>query len=190
MTMRIIVQVAIAAVMALAGPAAVQAQALPIDEVRGGVFAHSVDEPGPGDAFWNVTRIQDANVELLFTPLQGDIWSVIGSPRPHLGATINLGGLESMVYGGLSWTRQVFDTPLFIEGTFGAALSNGAETGAIYPARNLGCPFLFRQSASLGYQVTPEASVMLTLEHASHAYVCGEENRGLTNLGVRFGMKF
>lgn len=184
----ILAAAALAAGLAVAAPAA--AQPVFFDELRGGVFAHSVDEPGPDGAFWNVTRIEDANVELLFTPPDSDFWRILGSPRPHVGATVNFGGLESMAYAGLTWTWHVFDTPLFVEGTFGAAVTNGATSGAVFPARNLGCPVQFRESASLGYQVTPQASVMLTLEHASHAYLCGENNRGLTNLGMRFGWKF
>jgi lipid A 3-O-deacylase len=192
-TMRKTIACVLALVAGLVGlgfAGAAQAQVPLIDEVRGGVFAHSVDEPGPDGMFWNFTRIQDANVELLFTPPDSEMWRFLGSPRPHVGATVNFGGLESMAYAGLTWTWHVFETPLFVEGTFGAAITNAATSGAVFPARNLGCPIQFRESASLGYQVTPQASVMLTLEHASHAYLCGEDNRGLTNLGVRFGYKF
>ena len=133
--------------------------------------------------------IQDANVELLFTPLDALYW--LGSPRPHVGATINFGGLESMAYASLTWRANIFDSPVFIEGAFGAAIHNGSTDGtAVAPARNLGCPVLFHEAASLGYDFTPSASVMLTIEHASHAGLCGANNRGLTNLGVRFGFKF
>lgn len=169
--------------------APVGAQEFRLEEIRGGIMAHSVDEAGPGGEFLNATRIQDANVELLFTPLDALYW--LGSPRPHVGATINFGGLESMAYAGLTWRANIFDSPVFIEGAFGAAIHNGSTDGAaVAPARNLGCPVLFHEAASLGYDFTPSASVMLTIEHASHAGLCGANNRGLTNLGVRFGFKF
>jgi hypothetical protein len=49
---------------------------------------------------------------------------------------------------------------------------------------------LFRESASIGYQITEQANIMLTVDHASHAGLCGPTNTGLTNLGVRVGWKF
>jgi hypothetical protein len=163
-----------------------------VDELRGGLFFHSVDHAPPGSflGFIDTTRLQDVNVELLFTPFDLGDFNWIGEIRPHLGATVNFGGLESQVYAGLSWTWHVFDGPVFIEGTFGGALHNGATSGAVYPARNLGCPALFRESASIGIDVTPQASIMLTVEHSSHAGLCGASNKGITNLGVRAGWKF
>lgn len=181
---------AVSAVFAVAvlGAAPATAQDFRIDEVRGGIMAHSTDETGPGGTFWNLTRIQDANVELLFSPI--DAWTGWGEIRPHVGATVNFGGLESMAYAGLSWKVNLFDSPVFFEGAFGAAVHNGAASGAAAPARDLGCALLFREAANLGVDVTENASVMLTLEHASHAGLCGPLNRGLTNLGVRVGVRF
>lgn len=163
-----------------------------IDEVRGGLFFHSVDH-APPSAFLGLidtSRLEDVNVELLFRPFDlGDLnW--LGAIRPHLGATVNFGGLESQVYGGLSWTHHIFDGPVFIEASFGAALHNGALSGATLPARNLGCSALFRESGSIGVDVSEQASVMLTVEHSSHAGLCGANNYGITNLGVRAGWKF
>lgn len=162
-----------------------------VDELRGGLFFHSVDHAPPDSflGFLDTRRLEDANVELLFTPLDlGPGW--IGEFRPHVGATVNFGGLESQVYAGLSWTWHVFDGPVFIEGSFGGALHNGAADGAGYPARNLGCAALFRESVSLGYDLTEQASVMATFEHSSHAGLCGAHNEGITNLGVRVGWRF
>lgn len=163
-----------------------------MDEVRGGLFFHSVDHAPPDSflGFIDTRRLQDANVELLFTPFELGEWNWIGEIRPHVGATINFGGLESQVYAGLSWTWHVFDGPVFVEGSFGGALHNGAATGAVYPARNLGCAALFRESASIGFDITEQASIMATVEHSSHAGLCGPENGGITNLGVRVGWKF
>jgi lipid A 3-O-deacylase len=182
--------------LTLMGCGAARAQdygsAFGVDELRGGLFFHSVDHAPPGSflGFIDTTRLQDVNVELLFTPFDLGDFNWIGEIRPHLGATLNFGGLESQVYAGLSWTWHVFDGPVFIEGTFGGALHNGASSGAVFPARNLGCPTLFRESASIGVDVTPQASIMLTVEHSSHAGLCGDGNTGITNLGVRAGWKF
>lgn len=164
-----------------------------ISEIRGGIFAHSVDETGSVSIFGvgNFERIQDVNVELLFSPPDADFWRVIGNPRPHVGATVNFGGLESMAYAGLTWRLPVFDTGIFIEGGLGAAVTNGALSGAVAPARNLGCPLQFHEQLSVGYQFTDNFSAMLTFEHASHANLCGSQNnRGLTNFGARVGWTF
>jgi Lipid A 3-O-deacylase (PagL). len=178
------------AALLLTGPA--QGQDFGLSEVRGGVFAHSVDEPGALFGVVNVSRVQDVNVELLFEVPGFSDWLAWGELRPHIGATVNLGGLESMVYGGLSWTVPLGDTPIFLEASFGAALHNGG-TGpygtAVAPARDLGCGLAFREAASLGVMLTENASLMATLEHASNANLC-QSNRGLTNLGVRLGWRF
>jgi hypothetical protein len=163
-----------------------------LDEVRGGLFWHSVDHAPPGSflGFIDTTRFQDLNVELLFTPFDLGDWNWLGEIRPHVGGTFNFGGLESQVYGGLSWTHHIAGGPVFIEASFGGAVHNGALAGAVAPARNLGCQALFRESGSLGYQITEQASIMLTVEHSSHAGLCGSNNVGITNLGFRAGWKF
>ena len=163
-----------------------------LSEIRGGIYSHSVDEPGALFGVFDVSRVQDVNVELLFdTPGMSD-WLAWGVLRPHLGATVNFAGLESMVYGGVSWTVPIAETPLFFEASFGGAVHNGS-TGpygtATYPARDLGCSLAFRQSASLGVMINDNASIMATVEHASNANLC-QSNRGLTNMGIRFAYKF
>lgn len=165
------------------------AQEFGLSEVRGGIFAHSVDEPGAFFGVFNTSRVQDVNVELLFDVPSLTEWVSWGEVRPHLGATVNFGGLESMVYAGVAWTVPVMDTPVFLEASFGGAVHNGATLGATYPARNLGCSVLFRQSASVGVMLTENASIMATIDHASNANLCAD-NRGLTNMGVRLGWKF
>lgn len=168
----------------------VLAQDVGVSEVRGGIFAHSVDEPGNFFGVFNTNRIQDLNVELLFDTPGLTEWVTLGEVRPHIGATLNTGGLESMVYAGVSWTVPVFDSPVFVEGTFGGVVHNGSVNGgAVMPARDLGCSVMFRESVSLGVQVTEQASIMATVEHASNANLCNG-NRGLTNMGIRFGYKF
>jgi lipid A 3-O-deacylase len=175
-------------VAATLAPAA-RAQDFALSEVRGGVFAHSVDEPGAFFGVFDTSRVQDLNVEMLFEVPNLTQWVSWGVVRPHLGATINFGGLESMVYGGVSWTVPVLDSPVFVEASFGGAVHNGALAGAVYPARNLGCSVMFRESASIGVMINDNASVMATIEHASNANLCAD-NRGLTNMGIRFGWTF
>lgn len=161
-----------------------------ISEIRGGILAHSVDEPGTFFNVMNAERVQNLNVELLFdTPGLTD-WVTLGELRPHIGATINTGGLESMVYAGASWTVPLFDSPVFVEAAFGGAVHTGKNLGPTpMPARNLGCTLLFHEAASIGVKLTENASIMATIEHASNANLC-LDNRGLTNMGIRLGWKF
>ena len=189
--MRLISRVLVGSLAVLAaGPAL--AQDFGLSEVRGGIFAHSVDQPGALFGVLDTSRVQDLNVEMLFDVPTLTEWVSWGEVRPHLGATVNFGGLESMVYGGVSWTVPVFDSPVFVEASFGGAVHNGG-TGpygtAIAPARDLGCSLLFRESASIGVKLTDTASVMATVEHASNANLC-QSNRGITNMGIRFGWTF
>jgi lipid A 3-O-deacylase len=180
-----------------AGAASAQDMSTPIwwvDELRGGLYWHSVDNAGPGSnpllGLLDTTRGVDVNAELLFTPIDiGDL-SFLGEFRPHIGATINTNGLESMVYAGLSWTWHVFDGPVFIEGTFGGSVNNWDPANTAPNARFLGCNVLFRESASIGYDITENANIMLTVEHASHAGLCSGGNQGITNFGARVGFKF
>lgn len=161
------------------------AQALGGVEVRGGIYGHSVD----GVDGLHLNRIEDVNFEALFTLPQLDSFIWLGQVRPHVGATVNLNGHESMAYAGLSWTVPLGDI-FFVEGAFGAAVHNGQLHDAVDPMRSLGCPVLFHEAVSVGANLTTNASIMVTAEHASHAGLCGDDNRGMTSLGVRLGFKF
>ena len=190
-SVRKLVVTAILLLLASAGMASAQGLslgALGFNEIRGGIYAHSWDQPGPNGEAQDFSRIQDLNAELLFTPLPTQDW-LPGLLRPYVGASINFGGLESMAYAGLSWKLQVFSTPFFIEPGLGAAIHNGAFNNATYPARNLGCATLFHEQLSIGYDFSPNWDVTLTAEHASSASLC-YPNRGLSNLGIRIGYKF
>ena len=179
---------ALAAFLLFSAPAL--AQDFSISEIRGGIFAHSVDEPGTFLDIMNAERVQNLNVELLFDTPGLTEWVTLGQLRPRIGATINTGGLESMVYAGASWTVPIFESPVFVEVAFGGAVDKGNNIGPTpMPARSLGCSLLFHEAASLGIQLTENASIMATIEHASNANLC-LDNRGLTNMGIRLGWKF
>jgi len=160
-----------------------------ISEFRAGVLLHSIDENGPNGELLNLTRLQNINFELLFRSPDMDAFRWIGSPRPIIGLTANLGGLESMAYMALTWQVPLFDSAFFVEASFGAAISNGALNGAVFPARNLGCELNFYEAGAIGMNIDDNITVLLSLEHASNAKLCSP-NRGLTNLGVKLGYKF
>jgi len=160
-----------------------------ISEFRAGVLLHSIDENGPNGELLNLTRLQNINFEVLFRSPDMDAFRWIGSPRPIIGLTANLGGLESMAYAALTWQVPLFESAFFIEASFGAAISNGALSGAVFPARNLGCSLNFYESGAIGMNIDDNITILLSLEHASNAKLCSP-NRGLSNLGVKLGYKF
>lgn len=172
-----------------ASATAAVAQDFGIAEFRAGVLAHSVDERAPGGEPLNFTRWEDVSFEILFQSPDVDVFRWIGSPKPNIGATFNFAGRESMVHLGLTWQVPIFESPFFVEGTFGAAIHNGALNGAAAPARNLGCVLHFYEAAGIGMNVSDNMNVMLAWEHASSANICAP-NRGLTNIGVKVGYTF
>jgi hypothetical protein len=125
-----------------------------------------------------------------FTP--ADLFASYFVPRPHIGASLNLDQKTSFAYAGLTWTVDV--TPrVFVEGSLGGAVHNGStEHNPFYvpPSRAaLGCSPLFRESGSVGIRLSSSWNLMATVEHLSNAGACSE-NRGLTNVGARFGYTF
>jgi hypothetical protein len=154
-----------------------------LDEVRGGVYGHAVDDGAPEEGSI------DLNLELLTSRLAGSTaWYV---PRLHLGGVFNTDDDTSHVYGGFTWNFDLGER-FFLEATFGGAVHNG-DTGSEQDAPDgenaLGCSPLFRESLSLGYRLSENWSVMGTVEHLSNADLC-DANRGLTNAGGRIGYKF
>ena len=93
------------------------------------------------------------------------------------------------VIPGFSWTFDITQQ-FFVEATFGGAVHNGDTDLFARPDHNaLGCSPLFRESASAGFRITENWSVMGTVEHLSNAGLC-DQNRGLTNFGAKIGYRF
>jgi lipid A 3-O-deacylase len=170
-------------------PGAAKAQVPFVDEFKIGVLAHDV-----GFLTHHVETGADVNIEALFTP--PDLLRVIGSPRPHLGADINTSGNTSDGYFGLTWgVRPLqllwgWDDRVFLNGSLGGAIHDGYIDSGAPPGRKLlGSRILFRESAELGYQLTPIISVSALLDHISNADL-GRHNAGITSAGARFGFRF
>lgn len=170
---------------ALPGPAAGGPgnPASPVSEVRVGGLIHDPLSPEAGSV--------DLSGEVLFVkPFTSadPLWNAL-LPRPDIGGTANFAGKTSEAYAGLAWDYDVMQR-VFVEGGFGGSV-NDAHTGVnVPPGYNaMGCNELFREFASLGYRLTPNWSVMGTVEHMSNAGLC-PPNRGLTNFGARVGYAF
>jgi len=178
-----------AALLLLSGKAF--AQVPYIDEFKGGVLAHDIGFLGH-----HVEAGEDVNLEVLFT--SPTFLDVIGSPRPHLGGDINTAGGTSDGYFGLTWgitlLQNLFQPGdgLFANGSLGGAIHDGDPlTGAVQPPGHklLGSRILFRESAELGYTLTPRVDLSAFIEHISNANLA-PRNAGITSAGARLGFKF
>jgi lipid A 3-O-deacylase len=173
-------------------PTRAAAQTKLVDEVKAGILAHDVGFLGH-----HVETGADINREMLFT--SPDLLSAIGSPRPHIGADINTAGNTSDGYFGLTWGYTLLQNLLrpgdgiFVNGSLGGAIQDGfTGTAATKPPSGrklLGSAALFRESAELGYQITPVVSVSALLDHISNANLA-PRNAGITSAGARLGFKF
>lgn len=159
-----------------------------IDEVKLGSLGHDVGFLGD-----NIEHGPDVNLEMLFT--SPDLLAVIGSPRPHIGADINTSGETSDGYAGLTWgislIQNLFHAGdyIFAQGSLGGAYQDGYTGTAPRGRKDLGSPILFRESAEVGYQITPTISVSAILDHISNANLA-RHNAGITSAGGRVGFKF
>lgn len=194
-----IATLAIAASMSLAAPAQAQSLMAPehfanvVDELRFGVGYHMVyytmlPPATPQELY--LDRLEDISFDVLFTTPSIDVFYWLGSPRPEIGTTLNLKGEDSLLHAGLTWTVPLFDTPFYVEGTFGAATHNG-YLGNEAPAgrRKYGCRVNFYERFGIGVNVSDNVTATIAYEHMSNAGLC-EFNAGISNLGLKMGWKF
>jgi lipid A 3-O-deacylase len=188
---RILALAALGVAISLLQPSPAAAQVKLIDEVKIGALAHDI-----GFLTHHVERGADVNIEILSSPLE--MLSIIGSPRPHIGADINTSGNTSDGYLGLTWGWTLMPSlfgggALFANGSLGGAFQDGFTGGknsVAPPGRKLlGSVALFRESAELGYQITPIVSISAILDHISNANLA-PRNAGITSAGARLGFKF
>ena len=153
-----------------------------VDEVRAGAFKQAID-----DAHGEGTGAM--NLEILGGRFPGgyenSILNFFLTPRPHIGTTIAFGKTDEFYFGATWDARLIGNT--FLEASFGGA----AHDGPLHELEisSYGCQVNFRESASLGLALSPDWRLMGTVDHMSNAGLCGN-NRGLTNAGVRLGIKF
>jgi len=130
---------------------------------------------------------------MLFMPPA--LLDIIGSPRPHLGGSLNTSGATNTGYFGLTWGITLIQDlfgwgrSVYLNGSIGGALQDGHTNSAPPGRKTLGSTALFRGSLELGYQLTPNMSISAFLDHMSNANLASH-NAGLTNAGARLGFKF
>lgn len=183
-----VVAAAACGLLAALSPTPAAAQVKLVDELKIGGLAHDVTFLGR-----HVESGADVNLELLFA--SPDLLRLIGSPRPHIGASINTSGNTSNGYFGLTWGIMLIQSlfnpgdGIYANGSLGGAIHDGHVDTAPPDRKRLGSRVLFRESAELGYQFNPTISVSAILDHISNANL-GNHNAGITSAGARLGIKF
>lgn len=131
----------------------------------------------------------DLNVEVQFAPL-----AIPGSPRPHLGATLNFIGDTSAAYAGL--TFPFYQSPhWFLDGSVSAAVHNGPmHKDPVRCQQESDCGFgkrlLPRLGIEVGYRIAPDQSISLFYDHMSHKWMIEGENEGIDHIGLRYLLAF
>jgi lipid A 3-O-deacylase len=175
------------AAWALAGGAA---RAGIVDEVKGGVLAHDIGFLGH-----HVEGGADIVGEILFK--SPDFLSIIGSPRPTIGGSVNTDGRTDYGYFDMTWTGTVWRPGLregdgvYVGGFLGGAVHDGRINGPDDQNGNkdLGTRALYHLGVEFGYHINPVYSVEIYFSHLSNADA-SSHNPGLNNLGLRAGFKF
>ena len=164
-----------------------------LSEIKLGLLKHSV----PISTSTPKEKGVDANFEVLFT--SPPILKVIGAPKPHLGASINGSKNDTdQVYSGLTWSWLPFKN-IFVDASLGLSIHNGVRDVETKPGytdpldgrvREFGCDWLFRESIEAGIVLQDIHRISLMWDHISHGGICGGENEGMDNLGLRYGYLF
>lgn len=159
-----------------------------LDEIRFGVHHHDLHVAGVRDE-----RGVDINGEILFRRpgfrTGSRFLDFAFNPRPHIGGHLNTKKFTSQAYVGITWDYKFYDN-FFFEASFGGAYHTGnLKTNIAGQKRPLGCRVIFRESMSLGYELTENWRVMLSYDHISNGGLCSI-NAGLSTIGGRMGYKF
>jgi lipid A 3-O-deacylase len=155
-----------------------------VSELKLGVLAHDVH-------IFSSSRKEegaDFNGEILFNLPSNPFFSTIGSPRFHLGGSVNSEGDTDQGYFGLTWDFKS-DIGVFVEGSFGGAIHDGKLNSYYFDRKSLGSRVLFRISGSVGYQFNAHHSLAVMLDHISNAGLASP-NEGMDNVGIRYGFRF
>ena len=128
----------------------------------------------------------DGHIELRFASPK--FLELIWSPEPHIGANINSKGDTSQVFAGLSYEYLLWKG-LFVGLSVGGAYHDGETDSHRIDKKDLGCHLLFRESLTIGWQLTEHHKIAGIFDHISNAKIC-DHNEGLENVGVRYSYRF
>ena len=159
-----------------------------VDEVKLGLLAHDVGVLGDP-----IEHGADVVGEILFA--SPDFLSIIGTPRPTIGGSVNTAGKTNYAYADLTWTATLWRPDLqegdgiYLGGFLGGAIHDGRLQPVNPGSKDLGTRGLFHLGVEAGYQITSTYSVEGYFSHLSNANI-SRHNPGLNNAGLRLGYKF
>jgi len=108
--------------------------------------------------------------------------------RPRVLATVvaNTSGGTDYAQAALVW-RFDLNKRLYFEPGVGAAVTDGIDNPVPHGGRklDLGSRVLFSPQGAIGWKLTDRAAVEASYTHLSHAYLAGNRNPGLDDLGLR-----
>ena len=159
-----------------------------INEIKTGVVAHDV-------GFFGTQKEEglDSTFEFLFRKIDYNLFW-LGKPRPHIGATINMGGDTSQAYAGFTWDWKL-PKRMFFNFSWGLSYHNGdkkhSDNNVQTDKKELGSSLLFREAVEIGWNFYGKDSISLRLDHISNAGLWGEDaNEGLDTFGIFYGYRF
>lgn len=184
----------------VAGAFSAPAQA---NELRVGMWEHDAQFFGIGGSKGKETS---AAVSVDYLWESPDFLSKIRSPRPYVGALINLDGNTNFAGAGLEWQGNIANKVYAIY-AFGVSVHDGTkevpspnfETDPVLinnlvnrKAREIefGSAVLFRNAFGFGYEYSDTLGVEIVWEHLSHAKIFDSVNEGIDNVGIRVARKF
>lgn len=135
----------------------------------------------------------DSTFEFLFREINYNLFW-LGKPRPHFGATINMGGDTSQAYAGVTWDYKL-PKRMFFNFSWGLTYHNGdkihSPNHVQTDKKELGSSLLFREAIEIGWNFYGKDSISLRLDHISNANLWGEDsNEGLDTFGIIYSYRF
>lgn len=151
-------------------------------QIRFGVLVHDMGRHfGKEDG-------TDVTLEYRGAPLNGFFWQAIFSPRPHIGANVDITGKTSSVYAGLTWLVDI-GSYLYASADFGGAVHNGRLEAGTPGRAALGSRILFHEAAEFGVRLGPVWRIGLRADHMSNGDLA-TPNDGITNIGLMISREF
>ncbi|MBN8511860.1 MAG: acyloxyacyl hydrolase [Rickettsiales bacterium] len=148
------------------------------EEIKIGISQHDFDRKLGN----RIEKGKNINIEFL----ANNVDSLLNG-RPHIGISMNNQGYTSNFYSGVTWTFNKLN-PFYVEASLGVSLNNGVKKTS-NKQRPIGSNLLFRESISIGYNISDSYNVSLMVDHISSADIA-KPNPGLTDIGIRIGYKF
>jgi len=115
---------------------------------------------------------------------------------PESGVDVNTSGYTSQIYASLTWAVDLDnggalwpDHAVLLDVRFGPAYSTGHVQSTASNRLSLGSNLLFHPAIEMGYRLTSTWSISVYFERSSNAGL-SSYNDGLSNLGVRVGLRF